>query len=289
VDRHEFGSDGLRVAVKAVGGELCSLRDGGGTELLWQAGPEGPRHSPILFPIVGELKDERLILDGRSYTMRRHGVIRERRFEWVERRGDGCRLRIVDDPETRAAYPFAFRFDVDYMARGTMLEIRYVVTNPGGVDLPFSVGAHPAFRWPLRPGLRKEDHRLVFERPEPAPIRRLNSAGLLKREPVPTPIEGRELRLSPDLFRADAVVLDRLESGHVSYLMPEGGGLEVSWEGFPQLGIWSKPEGAEFLCIEPWCGYASPADFDGDFRDKPGLLHLAPGEQRTFIHRMRLV
>lgn len=284
MDRHEFGSDDLRVAVKAVGAELCSLRDGGGSELLWQAGPEWPRHAPILFPIVGELKDGRLTLDGRSYPMARHGVVRERPFTWVERRDDGCRLRIVDDAGTRASYPFAFRFEVDYRVEGTTLEIAYRVANSGEVALPASVGAHPAFRWPLRPGLRKEDHRLVFEQPEPAPIRRLDGSGLLKPDVFPTPIDGRELALSPDLFAADAVILDRLASSRLSYLTPDGDGLEISWEGFPQLGIWSKPQGADFLCIEPWCGTASPAGFDGDFRDKPGLLHLVPGEERTFVH-----
>ena len=93
----------------------------------------------------------------------------------------------------------------------------------------------------------------------------------------------------PDLFAADAVILDRLSSSRLSYLTPDGDGLEISWEGFPQLGIWSKPEGADFLCIEPWCGYASPGDFDGDFRSKPGLLHVAPGGERGFVHRVRLI
>jgi galactose mutarotase-like enzyme len=52
--------------------------------------------------------------------------------------------------------------------------------------------------------------------------------------------------------------------------------LEVRWDGFPQLGVWSKP-GAGFLCIEPWRGYASPEGFDGEFTDKPGIFLVSPG------------
>jgi galactose mutarotase-like enzyme len=68
----------------------------------------------------------------------------------------------------------------------------------------------------------------------------------------------------------------------------EGGPvLEISWDGFSDLGIWSL-RGGDFVCIEPWLGYASPASFDGDFTEKPGLMHLAPGCSRTASLQVRI-
>jgi galactose mutarotase-like enzyme len=154
------------------------------------------------------------------------------------------------------------------------------IANPNDEVLPCSIGGHPALNWPLSPGLPKESYRLTFSHDEPAPIRRLSKEGLLLPDPRPSPVKGRVLDLSERLFDDDAAIFDKLASTSLRYAADKGPALEVSWEGFPQLGIWSKPGGAPFLCIEPWHGFASPVDFDGEFADKPGLMHIAPGDAR---------
>ncbi len=277
---------GLTVTVKAGGAELCSLRDAAGDEYLWQATPPWPRHAPILFPIVGRLKDDTLRHDGVSYRMTQHGFARDRIFSWVSRDGISCRLVLTDDAESRAIYPFAFRFEVAYALGADGLSISYTIINTGTEILPASMGAHPAFRWPLRDGVPKEAHRLVFETDEIAPMRGV-IGGLLTPPTRPSPIENSVLALRPALFAEDALILDHPRSTWVRYGAPGTPTLRVSWEGFPQLGIWSRAD-ADLLCIEPWLGMASPADFDGDFLDKPWVVHLAPGEQRTARHRMMI-
>jgi galactose mutarotase-like enzyme len=156
------------------------------------------------------------------------------------------------------------------------------IANPNDEVLPCSIGGHPAFNWPLLPGLPKESYRLTFSHDEPAPIRRLNADGLLLPDPRPSPIRDRVLDLSERLFDDDAVIIDQPASTKVTFSADKGPALDVSWEGFRQLGIWSKLGGAPFLCIEPWYGFASPVDFDGEFSDKPGLMHIPPGEARSF-------
>ncbi len=273
MDRHRIAADGMAATIKADGAELCSLQ-AGGAELLWQAGPAWPRHAPILFPIVGRLKADTLRHAGRAYRMTQHGFARDRRFTWMERGERACRLALIDDEQTHAAYPFGFRLEVAYAIAGATLSITVTVHNPRDETLAASIGAHPAFAWPLRPGIAKDAHTLTFEQPEPEPIRRL-SDGLLLGDAAPTPIDGRELRLHDGLFAADALILDHPASRHVRYTAPGAPVVTVAWDRFPQLGIWSKP--AEFVCIEPWHGFASPIDFDGEFTDKPGLLHIAAG------------
>ncbi len=285
-DRHVLENGYLSATVKAEGAELCSLRDSEDEELLWQAGPVWPRHAPVLFPIVGRLKGDVLRHQGRAYPMTQHGFARDRRFAWLQRTPTGCRLALHDDGETRAHYPFAFRFEVAYALADDALEITYTIGNTGREPLPASAGAHPAFAWPLAEGAEKDAHTLEFEAPEREPIRRLRD-GLLEPAPVASPVEGRTLRLDPSLFAADAVILDRPESRSVRYGAPGAPTIELSWEGFEQLGIWSKA-GGDFLCIEPWRGYASPEDFDGEFADKPGLMLIAPGDKRVLVHRIRV-
>jgi galactose mutarotase-like enzyme len=279
--------DGITATIVEQGAELVSLIDAEGTELLWQAGPEWRRHSPVLFPIVGRLKGDQLRHRGQSYPMTQHGFARDKRFTWAEQGPSSCTLVLTDDAETRAHYPFGFRLAISYRLGDRQLEVSYEITNPGEEVLPASIGAHPAFNWPLLPGLPKEAYRLTFAEAEPEPIRRLRD-GLLLPAAQPTPIDGRTLALSERLFDDDAVILDRPVSTSVRYAADQGPAIEVSWRGLNELGIWSKPGGAPFLCIEPWHGIASPIDFDGEFADKPGVMLIEPGARRALSYRIRV-
>ena len=284
-ERHTLRSSGIEATIKAHGAELCSLKDPQGVELIWQAGPVWPRHAPLLFPIVGRLKNDALRHRGKTYPMTQHGFARDQVFEWAARDATSCSLVLRDSAATRARYPFAFRLSVSYRLQAADLDVTFDITNTGEEMLPASIGAHPAFNWPLHEGAAKESYNLTFSDAEAEPIRRLKD-GLMREKPEPTPIQGKMLALSERLFDDDAVILDRLASRSVRYAADRGPSLEVSWDGFPELGIWSKPGGAAFLCIEPWRGFASPSDFDGEFSDKPGVMHIAPGATEVLKYRI---
>ncbi|RWB53672.1 aldose 1-epimerase family protein [Mesorhizobium sp.] len=279
--------DGISATIVGQGAELVSLRDAEGTEFLWQAGPAWRRHSPVLFPIVGRLKGDQLRHRGQTYPMTQHGFARDRRFAWAEQGPSSCTLILTGDAETHAHYPFAFHLTVSYSLAPRQLSVTFAVTNTGDEILPASIGAHPAFNWPLLPELPKQAYRLTFADNEPAPIRRLKD-GLLLPMPQPTPIEVKTLALAEKLFDDDAVILDRPASTSVRYAADRGPAIEMSWQGFNELGIWSKPGGAPFLCIEPWHGLASPVDFDGEFADKPGVMLIEPGAKRTLSYQIGL-
>ncbi|MER8745820.1 aldose 1-epimerase family protein [Mesorhizobium sp. M1004] len=279
--------DGISATIVGQGAELVSLRNAEGLEFLWQAGPEWRRHSPVLFPIVGRLKGDQLRHRGRVYPLTQHGFARDKPFVWADASPRSCTLVLTDDADTRTRYPFAFCLAITYTLERRELGVSFEIANTGDETLPASIGAHPAFNWPLQPGLAKTDYHLTFAQNEPAPIRRLKD-GLVVAAPQPTPIEGKTLALSEQLFEADAVILDRPASTSVRYAARNGAAIEMSWQGFRELGIWSKPGGAPFLCIEPWHGLASPVDFDGEFADKPGVRLIAPGEKRVLSYQLRL-
>ena len=286
MEQHRINAGPLTVTIKASGAEPTSIAHATAGEVLWQAGPAWPRHAPVLFPIVGALAHDEYRHGARSFKLGRHGFARDLDFAWTDVASDACTLTLVDDDRTFALFPFRFRLDIRYSFAADTLAVAHTVHNPGIETLPASLGAHPAFRWPLADGVPKEAHVLTFAHEEPEPIRRLAGA-LLDPTPFPTPIRGRELTLDPSLFDADAIILDRPRSTSVTYSASGTPRLHFSWTGFEQLGLWSNL-GGDFVCIEPWYGYASPVEFDGDFAEKPGLMHLPPGASMDFEWRVRI-
>ena len=228
--------------------------------------------------------------------MTQHGFARDSRFAWMERTPRSATLRLTDSEATRASYPFPFILDMTYAAVDATLSVTARVTNPGDAVLPCGVGAHPAFRWPLSPEVPQEAYRLEFETAETGRGRSVEG-GLLGRE-IALPFEGRTMPLSPALFADDALVIPDVASRGVRFSAEAEAGaaaggeparaLAVSWDGYKDLGLWSKPTGAPFLCIEPWFGMASPLGWAGEFADKPGILRLPPGESRAFTWHVTL-
>ncbi len=287
-DRHDFGTGLLKASVRSHGAELIALRNGS-EDLLWNGGAPWPKHSPILFPIVGKLPEHGITLNGQPVHLGQHGLARDRVFRWIARTTDGCTLELVDDAESRTLFPAAFRLRVVYLIENNTLRVSYHLHNPDSTEtLHASLGAHPAFRWPLKDGVAKDSYRLVFEYDEPLPVRRIGADGMMLPEKFHTPIRDNILPLTDALFAKDALILEKPESRSVDMVDPDGHGLRFVWGGFRELGLWTKP-GADFLCIEPWQGYATPAGFTGDFSQKPGLLHLNPGENWTAFWSVRAI
>lgn len=267
----------LSAEISATGAELVRLRDGAGADLLWDGNPAvWNGRSPLLFPIVGEVKGNRLKVAGTAYEIGRHGFARTSTFALVRSDAASCTWRLVSSEATRRQYPFEFRLDVTYRIEGATLHMEAEVANTGAVVMPASFGFHPALRWPLPYGKARAAHEIVFARNEPAPIRRPID-GLLSAAQFPTPVRDRRLLLRDELFEDGALVFDVLVSRSVVY----GEAIRVDFPRMPHLGIWTKP-GAGYVCIEPWQGYASPEGFDGELADKPGVIAIAPGATEGF-------
>jgi galactose mutarotase-like enzyme len=166
---------------------------------------------------------------------------------------------------------------VNFAVEDSTLSVTSWIRNRGDHDMSASLGYHPAFAWPLPFGQDRAAHFIEFEADEPAPIRVLDGNGLLRPQPVPTPVENRRLTLRDELFGADALIFDRIASRSVTYGSEAGPRIAVSFPGVPYLGMWTKP-GANFICIEPWHGLTDPEGFKGDLKDKPGSFVIPPGQ-----------
>ena len=271
----------LSVEIAELGAELQRIQDREGRDWLWNGDPAYWKgRAPLLFPIVGRAAGDCIRVNGAPYRLPQHGLARISRFEPVETGATRCVMRLQSDEATLAIYPFHFRLDVLYELDGSALRVTATVGNAGQVPLPCAFGFHPAFRWPLPGAAPGATHEILFERPENAPIRRLEG-GYLSPVAHPTPVRDRRLVLDYGLFADDAVIFDRLDSRSVVFRAVDGPEVELAFPDMPNLGVWTKP-GAPFICIEPWQGFASPKDYEGELADRPGVVSIAPDEARSF-------
>ncbi len=287
-----FGSGRLTAVVSARGAELQALDTADGQPLLWNGDPAWwTGRAPLLFPIVGRVPNDEILVEGRRYPLKQHGFARVSDFALRDASDSRCSFELVANAQTGAAYPFDFALVVDYEVSDATLTTRATVINRETHRMmPFSFGYHPAFLWPLRPGARKTDYRLEFSHRETGSVVRPTADGFLATaRRLPNPVSAaRLLPLDDTIFAEGALVFDVLDSNAISYRGVAGHSVHVEFKGMPHLGIWSKP-GAPFVCIEPWHGFAAPAGFDGELASKPGIIALAPGARQCFEMAISIV
>lgn len=267
-------NDFLRISAICIGAELQSVYDKKEEiELLWQGDSKyWGRRAPVLFPIVGRLKNDKLIHHKTAYTMTQHGFARDSEFEVIYQDDTQLEFRLRANDLTKSYYPFDFELIVAYSLDANVLTISYVIRSDIENELPFSIGGHPAFNWPLIPDVDKEKHELEFQCNETNHVRQLQD-GLLKSEKYNSPVNNRKLQLKDSLFENDALIFDEIKNRKVIYKAGDSYIVSMKFEDFPQFGVWTKP-GAPFICLEPWYGYASPVDYADELVTKPGIIIL---------------
>lgn len=285
-----ISNDLISIKVATKGAELQSIyHKQNGLEYMWSGDPlYWSKHSPVLFPIVGELKDKTYHYNGRQYNLSRHGFAREMEFEVTGQTEDAITLSLKANEETAEKYPFEFIFSVRYGLIENIVQVAFEVENIGTDTMLFSVGAHPAFKVPLVEGTVYEDYQLVFNEKETLGRWPISADGLIETESKPLLENENVLPLKKELFSADAIVLKDLKSKSVSITSPKTEhGLEVNFENFPFLGIW-ETKGGDFVCIEPWCGIADSVNASGNLEEKEGINTLAPAEKFEVSYTIKI-
>ncbi|WP_207492154.1 aldose 1-epimerase family protein [Aridibaculum aurantiacum] len=272
---HTISNEIIRIQVANKGAELQSIYNKQTSlEYLWSAGPEWPKKSPVLFPIIGELKNKQYTYNGNIYSLSRHGFAREKEFVLEAQTQNSLTFSLTSSEETKSVYPFDFIFRVIYRLEENRLIISYEVENKGEEEMYFSVGAHPAFALPLQPHLQFTDYYLQFDKKETTQRWPLTDDGLIKTTPTDFLVDTDKLPLHKDLFSKDAIVFKDLTSSTISIVSDASPhGVNVSFEGFPFMGIWNT-KGGDFVCIEPWCGIADSENSSGNLEEKEGIMQL---------------
>ena len=285
----------LEASVDAHGAQLRSLKLGD-IEYLWQADERWwPRSAPVLFPIVGKIRNGFATCSAGECHMGRHGIARNYDHELLENTGEALTYRFESTPETREAYPYDFRLEMTYALTGdATLSQTFAVTNTGDVDLPFCLGGHPAFNVPLLAGETFEDYALWFSRAWTG-ISPTGEDGIENYDRARTIVDGtNRLPLTHELFALDSFTLQDVPDSTISMVGPTGHGVRVDFEGFDHIGAWSAAAAADgtpapFVALEPWCGTATRTDEDDVLEHKQNVIVAAPGQKVTRTFRITLL
>ena len=284
MSRTTIGTGALEVAIDSLGAQLGSIRLGG-SELLWQRGEPWSYSAPVLFPIIAKLPGDELLHDGQTYPIRSHGIARLSEFELVISDADAATFVLRSNPSTRAAYPFDFELQITFTVTGSELAVTHRVLNTGAEQLPFLLGAHPAFLWPLPGAASGADHTVSWQTGGSTMRQAVN--GLLPDRFDSPAIDGTVV-LHRAQFALDAMLFDDLVPRSATYTADGAPRITMHFGDFARFGIWSKAQGGDFVCLEPWSGYPATADFDGDIVDLPEAELLVAGESRIFTYTLEL-
>ncbi len=283
----EIHSDTRRALITAIGAELQSIRaKGSDEEFMWQGDPAvWSGRAPILFPVVGRLADSTLQHDGRRFDMPQHGFVRKTAFAAVPVSDNEISFELAASETSLEHYPWKFMLRVTFKLEGNVLQIAYSIENRDESTLYFNIGSHPAFRLPCDPednaAVNHEDYFIHFNSSESLETYQIVD-GLLQKPPRSFPLQDNRIQLTRSLFDDDALVFMDINSTEVSLCHRKTGNrVVVGTGGAPHLGIWSKPA-AEYVCIEPWWGYADFSDVaagksSAEIMDKPSIQMLPPG------------
>ena len=259
----------LKASIKHAGAELFSLKDNQNKEYIWEGNPDfWGKHSPVLFPIVGTLKNNTYTINEKEYQLSRHGFARDMEFDLIHKTENSVVFSLQSNAETLKKYPFEFELQLIYTLKESTLDIEYKVINKGENKMPFSIGAHPAIALPDN----FENYAFEFDKVEILKYYLLENDLISNQTKILETIDN-VVPLNYKLFQNDALIFKTLESKSLSILKNSKPYIKVDFEDFPSLGIWTKDK-APFICIEPWLGYSDTADNSGNLFEKEGILIL---------------
>lgn len=274
-------NDFLSIQIKNTGAELGSLfHKKQQTELLWQGDATfWSGQAPVLFPIVGMLKNGSYNHEGQTYKLPRHGLARKSNQWSFEQLSEVSIKGILKaNEETLKVYPFDFELGIEYQLKQQVVTVIYSIKNLGEEKMPFSIGGHPAFNCTVNNQVSYSDYFLKFEKFENSKRHFLNKEGLFNGETAMVLNNTDTLLLTPRLFDDDALVFKDLKSESVILQGPQGKVLKVTYKNFKTLGVWAAPS-APFVCIEPWIGYADTINSTQNLFDKLGSVTLEAGKE----------
>lgn len=277
---YQISNEQISIQVDSMGAELKSLKKKDtDTEYMWEGDPAyWKRTSPVLFPLVGSLREGSFLLDGKRYPMGQHGFARDMEFQVKSEAANEIWFYLESDAQTLEKYPYAFLLELGYELQESTVIVKWKVTNPADGEMHFSIGGHPAFCCPLQKGEEQEDYRIWFDAKEQV-ITGVIENGLMTAGRAAYPLEDGCLRVTEHLFDHDALVIEHGQVHKVALVKPDGTHyLTVSFDA-PLFGVWSPPgKKAPFVCIEPWYGRCDAADFAGTWQQREWGQCLSAGQ-----------
>jgi len=279
-----FNSE-LSATINHKGAELVSLKENNSSrEYIWEGNPIfWGKQSPILFPIVGTLKNDSYTYRNNPYSLSRHGFVRDMDFNLIDSTENMVILSLSSNALTKKRFPFEFELRIIYTLHFSILYLNYQVINKGLEIMPFSIGGHPAFALPKK----FEDYSLQFETDENLTCYQLDN-DLLSEKTKQINLVKNRLSLTYSLFENDALIFKKLKSKQIQILETGIPILNFAFKDFPNFGIWTKIN-APFICLEPWVGYSDVLNTTGNILEKEGIQLLESNSSKEFKYSIEIL
>jgi galactose mutarotase-like enzyme len=275
---HTLENEFLQINIHPKGAELQRLYNKQtNIDHLWSGNATyWGKFSPILFPIVGTLKEDTYYYNDKSYNLPRHGFAREKEFIVKNKTENEITFSLTYDEATLKVYPFLFELQIKYTLYEQDLTCIYQVKNIGNTEMYFSIGAHPAFAITGN----YEDYYLAFNKDEKLVRYKLDN-GLISDTTETIELQNKQLPLLHELFYEDAIVMKGLKSNKITIANKNNPhGLDFHFTDFSFFGIWAAKD-APFVCLEPWCGIADNNKHNQILQNKEGIHQLMPSTNFT--------
>lgn len=277
-------NDFLQISVNSHGAELSSIVNlKTGAEMLWQGNPEyWKRRSPVLFPIVGSVWNNRYLYDGKIYEMSQHGFARDMDFTLIEESETKLIYELCSDECTKKIYPADFTLQIGYELNDNTVKVIWTVFNAGNNEMHFQIGAHPAFNYQnFNRGAEIQGYFSML------PVdRKYRLSTIVERGCIDDKIIEKKydeyciIPITRNTFDNDALILEDSQASNITLLdATKKPYIKLVFDA-PVVGLWSpaKNDYAPFVCIEPWYGRCDRVGYDGEFAQKDWMLHLLPDE-----------
>ena len=283
---HILKNNELTLKINELGAELVAITDTKTQkEYLWNADPAfWKRHSPVLFPIVGSLKDQSYTYHEQKFPMSQHGFARDMEFTLKSITDNELWLRLEATEETKKVYPFHFILEVGYQLQGRRITVMWKVINQDTDTMYFSIGGHPAFLCPLDEQSYQSDCFISFDSTQPIHYLMINEHGLVVKKAMEEQdtlsTDNGFLSIHPHLFDHDALIIEDNQCHCVALVdATKKPYLTVTFDA-PLFGLWSPAKkNAPFVCIEPWYGRCDSSDFNGTLEEREWGNVLEAGKQ----------
>ena len=277
---HTIENEMLICTIESNGAEIRSLKNKAtGEEYIWQINESvWGSSSPVLFPAIGKIKEDKVTFNGQEYAMPKHGIVRNSDSLIFEYHGhSSCSFTLTSSAETLKQYPFKFSFSVVFTLLANRLSMTYEVENTDSVAMHFACGGHTAYACPLSQTTKLSDYVIEFPRQlELNPIK-LAASGLLSYNKHKIENNDGILPLSDTLFNEDALVFSDIKCDWIRLRKRNTDkGIVVRFKDYPNLALWAKP-GADYVCIEPWLGLPDREDESIDLAQKSTYKTIESG------------
>lgn len=287
-------NDFLKISITENGGSLTSIfNKKNNKELLYQPMENSWQGQDIcIFPFIARLKDGYYIDENKKYFMKNHGLIRYMKANKIFKSDDSITLGFNSNNETIKQYPYEFELEIQYTLINNVIRISYNILNLSNKDMPFMLGAHPAFKVDC---IFEEDYTnidgnyILFDtNKEINRIKQDETASFCTKDEIGF-IKDSRLNLTKNLFKQiDTIILRAEGFTNLKLIKKCNEPISINKGNAQFIALRSDGPFGDFVCIEPWLGTPDYVDCNRELKEKKNINILKSNKTFNYSYEIEV-